>query len=771
MGPARQVAHPILNPRSTAARLGAATIALLLALGVFPGAAAGSHRAPASGSLRGVVLDPDDRPVAGARVSLISPLVGSRHSQTDREGRFTFEAVPAAEYEIVAALEGFRADPLTIAVAGGEDRTVTIHLRLSAVTETVVVSAAQIDRPASWTGESLSVLTSAELAARQVESVADALRLVPGLGVTRTGGRGALTTLFPRGGESDFSLVLVDGLRINTFGGGFDFSELGAGEVDRIEVVRGPQSALHGADAIGSVVQIVTKHGAGPIADGLAEGGSFGTSRIVARTQGSRRGWSWSLGGEHLATAGFEGTAPATGERVANDDYRLRQASASAGWQGAAGDIRVRGRYTSTERGNPGPFGSNPLGFYTKVDRVSRSEGESRQLAVAASRPLGPWVRTRMQAGHHKADGRFVSPFGASFSETRRTSLRGQADIVTTGPFGFSFGAEVQDEQFRNTYVTGRSFRPVPIDRRITGWFGEARYGRGRRVFVTGGIRAERITRSGLEESPDPFVPRPAFADEALVSVNPKIAVAWFLAEPGARGWTKLHAGAGTGIRPPDGFEIAFTDNPSLKPERSRSADAGIEYAWLGGRAMIDATVFVNRYDDLIVAVGSFANASRFRTDNISNARARGLELAGAWRARWGLDLRASYIWLDTAILAVDRGAGAPPPFTIGDPLLRRPRHRGVLDMLVVRDRVSAFVRLEARGRVLDVEPSYGTFGGLFSAPGYGVVDAGGSLRLSGRLHVFGRIDNVFDRRYEEAFGFPALGRGVTIGARLAVAR
>ena len=135
---------------------------------------------------------------------------------------------------------------------------------------------------------------------------------------------------------------------------------------------------------------------------------------------------------------------------------------------------------------------------------------------------------------------------------------------------------------------------------------------------------------------------------------------------------------------------------------------------------------FFNHYDDLIVAVGrSFQDASRYRTDNISNARARGLELAGDWRGTGGVTARLAYTWLSTDILAVDRADSAPPPFSVGDPLIRRPRHQGTFDLGWARGHVSTFGELRVRSSVLDVEPSYGAFGGLFTAPGFAVLDAG----------------------------------------------
>jgi outer membrane receptor protein involved in Fe transport len=172
--------------------------------------------------------------------------------------------------------------------------------------------------------------------------------------------------------------------------------------------------------------------------------------------------------------------------------------------------------------------------------------------------------------------------------------------------------------------------------------------------------------------------------------------------------------------------------------------------------------------------VGRFVESSRYRTDNISNARASGLELATTLKTRAaGFDVqgRIAYTFLDSKVLAVDGAPTAPSPFTAGQPLLNRPRHPWAIDAGASRGRASAWVRGGGRGRVLAVEPSYGTFGGLFDAAGYGVWNGGASWRLSRQLELYGRVDNLFDRRYEDVFGFPARGRGAVAGLRIAAGR
>ncbi|MEX1126985.1 MAG: TonB-dependent receptor, partial [Vicinamibacterales bacterium] len=166
-----------------------------------------------------------------------------------------------------------------------------------------------------------------------------------------------------------------------------------------------------------------------------------------------------------------------------------------------------------------------------------------------------------------------------------------------------------------------------------------------------------------------------------------------------------------------------------------------------------------------------------YTTDNIANARARGIELAlsGARRlaALRGVDLHAriAYTWLDAEVLAVDNDDAAPPPFEVGQPLLRRPRHQVSAEVTAASGPLTLFVQGGGRSRVLDVEPSFGTFGGLHDADGFQTWNAGASWRVARVGELFGRVENLFDRRYEEALGFPALGRRATIGIRIAPGR
>lgn len=645
-----------------------------------------------------------------------------------------------------------------------------------AITDFVVVSASLVDLPLSRVTDSVTVIPRSAIDALQTETVAGALRSVTGLGVTALGGRGGVTSIFTRGGESDYTLVLVDGVPMNEFGGSLNIAHLSLANVDRVEVVRGPQSALHGAGAIAGVVNVLSAEG-GPARVGLtAEGGAESMYRGVLEARGSVGAWSLGAGAEHLGADGFTG-ASSGGEPVTNDDYARTDLSAVASRAVGLSRARVSARWNGNERGFPGPYGSNPAGNYGGVDTISRGMNDTTSARGSFDGLTGR-VTHRASATWMELDSEFVSGFGESTSSTRRATGRYVVDWAgwPGAAGGVSAGAEVTRESGRSTYIVNRAQAEIPVDRTLAGYFAEARGAIGSRALLTAGARLEQIHNAALAGDASPWSPRPDMDAATLWSFNPRVSAVVYLTPPTSASSTRVRAGFSTGIRPPSAFEISFTDNPALRPERNRSGEVAIEQAFARGAVTLDVTAFWSRYEDLIITVGrSIAGSSQYRSDNLSNSKARGVELALGARASGALDglsIRGGYTWLDTRILAADdTGVTGLAPFEVGDPLLRRPTHRAFVDLTYARGGVSAFASTEARGRTLDVEPSYGLFGGLYDNSGYATSSAGVSWRLTPRFTVFGRVTNLFDRAYEEVFGFPAPGRQAAGGVRVAAGR
>ena len=434
-----------------------------------------SSRPASAATVTGRVIDPSSRPVPGAQILVMCGQRLTATAVTDAEGRFRIDAQCTCELRV--GIQGFAASPLPLELTEGS--TVvdagTVTLEASAVSESVVVSAAQVDVPISQAASSVTVITGAEFRARQFTNIADALREVPGLSVVRTGSVGALTSVFPRGGESDYSLVLIDDVPANAFGGAFDFSHLAADDIDRIEIVRGPQSALFGSNAIGAVVRVITRTG-GPLRGGATvEGGSFNTSRLAASSSGSADGWFWGAGVERFATDNANGTQTPVGQ-VVNDDYTRTESGGSGGWSRADGlGIRGEVRFERDDRGLPGPFGSNPIGAYEGIDTVSREKDDRWIASIGGTIPSGRRVRTHAEWTWDTLDSDVASPFGPATAGSRRWALRAQSDAHVRAGLDLSAGVEFQREQATSTFITDDTFSPIPVKRSVMGYFGEAR--------------------------------------------------------------------------------------------------------------------------------------------------------------------------------------------------------------------------------------------------------------------------------------------------------
>ena len=452
--------------------------------------------------------------------------------------------------------------------------------------EAVVVAAAPVPRPRSESPASTTVVGSDAVKARQLETVADALRTTPGFAVGRNGGRGALTSVFPRGGESDYTLVLVDGIRVNNFGGGLDFSLLPLGDLDQIEIVRGPQSAIFGADAIGGVVHLTTRQGGQPTVSGQFEGGGQATVRGLGATRGTVGGlvvWRERRATTRATASPASRRPPARSSPTTTGSSRSPRAT----WNGrksATTAVRADLRWLDAERGNPGPFGSNPIGAYTAVDRVSRGEDTQQQIGLHGRLPWGSSmagrIQQRWQVTVADLDNRYHSPFGDSFFETRRTGAP-HADrrhaVADDGPHRRRRGLR----RARTQHLHHRRGLPGSPDRapHLRRASGGALRTWARAPAFSVGLRADSIRRDALEGNPDPFGPRPAF-DQRVGDLGEPASGQALHRLAGQRGAarTTVRASYGTGIRPPDAFELAFTDNPALQPERSRSADIGVSH-------------------------------------------------------------------------------------------------------------------------------------------------------------------------------------------------
>jgi outer membrane receptor protein involved in Fe transport len=290
-----------------------------------------------------------------------------------------------------------------------------------------------------------------------------------------------------------------------------------------------------------------------------------------------------------------------------------------------------------------------------------------------------------------------------------------------------------------------------------------------RKLFVNAGLREEVFQT--------PFIPadvnvypagRPAFSARTVSRLNPKISGAYLL--PGN---ARLHASYGTGIRMPGGSDLAFTNNPDLKPERTESYDFGVEQRFLNNQFSLDATYFHNSYRDLIVGLGgSLSSLSQFYTDNLARANAKGVEVSARFRPATWISLTGNYMWLETVALSLNGGSGLVQQyFYPGQPLLRQPKQSGSVVANFHYGKVDANVVGYLRGRDLDVEPNYGASEGLYWNPGFVNAGLNVNYRVRDNLTLYANLRNALDRHYEEIYGFPSPLLNVVAGVKWSLAR
>lgn len=617
----------------------------------------------------------------------------------------------------------------------------------------LVVTASPTPRSAAAVARWVTVLDADSLRARGIVRVADALREVPGLSVVQGGSFGATTSVFMRGGESDYVQVLVDGVHLNQPGGAFDFAGLMLDNIQRIEVLSGPASSLYGSDAVAGVINILTRTGRGPASLSLSfQGGSYGRreASVVASGGAGTVGWSFSL-----ARLRTEGVLPFNN---AHDNTVL------SGTVRVAPDARTRARASVRLGDRTYRFPTDGAGAV--VDRNQLTFGDESSVALEGTRWVGERVEVRGRVTLARASGGTDDPAddGAdtlgfyafnSLDHVQRAATDVRASAHLTGSVA-TVGVELADEK-------QRSFSESSSQWGVTsGRSGYARWNRAAYVHLTGDAGTLSYAVGGRAEDNQQFGRFPTW----------NLGLTW-RAAPGVR----VRASAGTAVKEPTFYEN-FAEgyargNPDLAPERARSWEVGVEREARGGRVKLRASFFQQRFRDLIEYTPTPTAPGAPNYFNVAAADARGVE-AGVEVRSGSVGVGASWCWLDEAVVAASQEDGPGAEFARGDALLRRPPHtlRLHAELAVRRGALS----LAYRGVGARADRDFSTTPATrITLPSYAVVDAALELPLldrgvgGPRLTLLLRGENLLDERYQEVAGFPAPGRAVYLGGRLAV--
>jgi vitamin B12 transporter len=601
----------------------------------------------------------------------------------------------------------------------------------------IVVTANRTERAVEQVGQSVTVVTERQIASRQPTDVLDILRTVPGVRFNRNGGIGGTAGVSIRGAESDQTVVLVDGVKLNdpaAPGGGFDFGPLLTGNIGRVEVVRGPQSVLYGSQAIGGVANLITREPTrSPALFARAEYGGDDTAQLTANVAGRAGPVAASLGGTYLRSDGISAFSAARGGREADGFESVGANGKVTVTVTNAVALDLRGFYADS-RSDVDGF-SAPLYALADTPEVSDRTDFVGYAGVRANL-LGGRFRNRFGFAYTDIDRRSVDPSSGAEVETfaavgRNRRYEYQGVLQAGRGAELVFGMERDESSYRSVSFGG------PPDRQsvwLNSLYGQVNLVPIKGLSLTGGVRLDDHQTFGSETT---------FAANGAWSPDD--------------GATVLRASYGEGFKAPALFQL-FSDygNTALQPEVARSFDIGLTHAFLARRAQIAVTHFERRSRNLIAFVSCFAStdpicANRpFGTyDNVALAEADGWEFELALQPVTGFDLALNYSLVD----AVDRMSG--------NRLARRPR-----DTVSLVADVAVTERLSLGATVLLAGDSFEDAANSQQLDGYALADVRASFAITPHLDLIGRIENAFDAQYETALLYGQPGRRVFGGIR-----
>jgi vitamin B12 transporter len=597
----------------------------------------------------------------------------------------------------------------------------------------IVVTATRYPIPAASAAATITVLSGDALRSQGIATVADALRLVPGAAVVATGSFGGQTSLFLRGGESDYVKVLIDGVPQNQPGGFFDFANLGTEDVERIEIVRGPVSVLYGSDAVTGVVHIITRSGGDHLAARVGfGGGGYGTEWGDASLSGGGATIQFAVSGAHRTTSGIY---------EFNNDYRRELAS---GQLRLRPDARTQASLIARYNEGVFHFPTDFIGVPSDSDQHTSARGPS--VGLELSRSVSSRIDLHVSGAYHREESRYddgqdspgdTTAFCCFHSRdvVRRLVLGGRADVRLAGSTIVTGGVDIERQrQWGTTLDTARHNAAVYV---------QARVGSGRPVSITIGGRVDDNQQFGRH-------------------ATGRIGLAW---RPDVL--TRAHVSAGTGFKEPSFFENFASGfargNPGLKPEQSTSWEVGVSRITANGRVLVSATYFDQRFRDLIQYSPVPVGADSVNYVNVDDATARGLEVGTTIAVTSIVSVGGDYALLHSR----DRATGAR--------LQRRP---GYTASARVGIRFAPGGRFDVTARFTGsrADQDFATFPvTAVTLPGYTVVDASAEYRIPMArrgfpgLTVRGQIANLLDARYEEVRHFRTPRRALFLGARLDV--
>jgi vitamin B12 transporter len=591
----------------------------------------------------------------------------------------------------------------------------------------VVVTATMVATPQEKIGATVSVVTGEEITQYNYDRIEDVFRQVPGVEVQTTGSPGKTTSLSIRGGGPQRSLVLIDGLRTaSPTLGSTDIAEITIDSIDRIEIVRGPQSTLYGADAITGVVNIITKKGQGaPSASVWVEGGNYNTFREQLNVQGAFGAFNFNVTGSQFNTGG----------NLPHDDSAQTALSGRVGYDFPwKGELSLIGRYSDLDLELP-IFSTIPPP--TVFDPDATNQIETGLYNIKYTQPIFNWWNLSASFGQWFNNSNFrdtPSP-GDITTISKINTSRIQGDVLSTFTIPkwntLSLGWEYRSESGTNN-TTGTFPTDFSATLDTLAFFGQDEVSLFDRLFLGGGLRWEDNNQFGS-------------------SLTGRASAVLVIKETGS----KLRFAWGQGFRAPTINDLFFPGfaNPDLKPEQSTSWEIGVDQRLWRDRIRFGATYFKQDFTDLIQFV--FDPTTFFVVpENVGRARIQGVEAYASFDPFDWIGFYVNYTYLDATDLDTNQQLRRVPRNTVNTGVMLTPFSR--LSLFMQANVVSSQFESEFAPR----------------NPGYFRIDTGGTLVLLGqhgrlnRLELTLRIQNLTNQSYDEVLGFPAPGINALAGLR-----
>ena len=608
----------------------------------------------------------------------------------------------------------------------------------------IIVTATKTETSAGEIANSITIIDSDEIARSHKSSVVDLLKDETGITVAQQGGPGKLSNFFIRGANSNHTLVLIDGVEMNdpsSPNNAYDLSTLQTNNIERIEIVRGPQSALYGTDAMAGVINIITKKGEEkPVVSLTTEGGSNNHFKGGLNASGKYKRLNFSAGLSRIYTDGIS-VINQDKESDEKDKYSGSSISANIGYEiGASSKINFLYRFVDSKNDldHSEKFGDDPNYTFENEEQVFRGEFQSAFFSGFWKTKLSSSFMKKISSGLDEADDRNLFISSRTNNNAERLKFEWQNNLHISEKNILTFGIERETESANTSYFSESEFGPYSTEFPETSVWNNGIYIQNQMeaadgLFTTAGARFENHEMFGSV-----FTYRGA--------------AAYFLKESG----TKLKATFGTGFKAPSLFYLfdpAF-GNPDLEPEKSAGWDLGFEQFFFQKNISLEFVYFRNDYKDI------FGFDENFRTVNIDRAETYGFESGFKVDNFFNFNFSGGYIYT----VPKNKSKGSED---YNLQLLRRPKSK-ILFGADYSVNKKLYLGLDVRytGKRADKDFSVFPFQRV-ELDAYTLIDLNASYNLTGNIEFYGKVNNVFDEDYEEVLFYGTLGRAFYLGLNI----